>query len=109
MFSYSYDISTVMEILNQYSEHELSIEEAKIQLPEKEVTIELPKEFADKLNPIAMKVGEQFKLYGIRAKINFRCLLKCLAYRNRKKTVGEEEFKEFLELANFMNFDFNQI
>jgi hypothetical protein len=56
-----------------------------------------------------MKVGEQFKLYGIWAKINFRCLLKCLAYRNDKETVTEEEFKEFLELADFMNFDFNPL
>jgi hypothetical protein len=40
--------------------------------------IDLPKGITDRLNPIAMKIGEQFQLYGIRAKINFRCLLKCL-------------------------------
>lgn len=54
-----------------------------------------------------MKIGEQFQLYGIRAKINFRCLLKCLAYRNGRETVGEGVFKEFLELADFMNFEYN--
>jgi hypothetical protein len=54
-----------------------------------------------------MSVGEQFQLYGIRAKINFRCLLKCLAYRNESKTITEGEFKEFLELANFMNSKLN--
>jgi len=63
----------------------------------------------NRLNPIAMKIGEQYDLYGIRAKINFRCLLKCLAYRNGKKTVGEAEFQEFLELADFMNFEYNPI
>jgi hypothetical protein len=109
IFSYSYNTSTIMEILNNYSEHGLSIGEAKIQLPDREIKIELPREIADNLNPIAMKVGEQFQLYGIRAKINFRCLLKCLAYRNGKKTVTDEEFKEFLGLADFMNFDFNPI
>jgi hypothetical protein len=56
-----------------------------------------------------MKIGEQFKLYGIRAKINFRSLLKALAYRNGKKTVSDVEFKEFLELADYMNLDFNII
>lgn len=75
-------------------------------MPRKEVVIELPKGVADKLNPIAMKIGEQFKLYGLRAKINFRYLLKCLAYRNRKKAVMDEEF---LELADFTNLDLNPI
>jgi hypothetical protein len=67
------------------------------------------KAVADKLNPIAMRIDEQFKLYGLRAKINFKCLLKCLAYRNNRKTVTDEEFKEFLELADFMNLDLNPI
>jgi hypothetical protein len=56
-----------------------------------------------------MKIGEQFKLYGIRAKINFRSLLKALAYRNGEKAVSDVEFKEFLELADYMNLDFNII
>lgn len=34
---------------------------------------------------------------------------KCLAYRNNEKTVTEAVFKEFLELADFMNFDFNPL
>jgi len=109
IFSYSYNSSTIMEILNNYSEHGLSIGEAKIQLPDKEVDIKLPKEIADKLNPIAMKIGEQFQLYGIRAKINFRCLLKCLAYRSGTKTVTDVGLREFLELVDFMNFNFNPI
>jgi hypothetical protein len=107
IFSYSYNISTIVKILNHYSEHGLSNGKANFKLPRKEVEIELPKEIADKLNPIAMKVGEQFKVYGIRAKINFRTLLKALAYRNGRKVVTEAEFQEFLELADFMNVDFN--
>ena len=67
------------------------------------------KEIADKLNPIAMKIGEQFKLYGIRAKVNLRSLLKALALRNGKFVVSENEFRELLELADYMNFDFNPI
>jgi hypothetical protein len=109
LFSYSYNLSTVMEILNHYSEHGLNVDDVKLQLPKKEIDIELSKEMADKLNPISMKVGEQFELYGIRAKINFRSLLKVLAYRNGRKAVSDAEFKEFLELADYMNFDFNII
>ncbi|MEM5867748.1 MAG: hypothetical protein QXG39_07500 [Candidatus Aenigmatarchaeota archaeon] len=109
IFSYSYSLSTVMEILNNYSLHGLNSESIKLNLPEKEVDIELPKEIADKLNPIAVKIGEQFDLYGIRAKINFRSLLKALAYRNQRNVVSEAEFKEFLELTDFMNFRFNPL
>jgi hypothetical protein len=108
VFSYSYSQSTVMEILHRYSEHGLEMQKSKFKPPSKEVNVELPKEIADRLDPIATRIGEQFCLYGIRAKINFRCLLKCLAYRNgKKKTVTESEFKEFLLLADFMNFNYN--
>ena len=109
IFSYSYSISTVTKILDYYSEHGLKPRDAKTKLPKRQVDIKLPKEIADRLNPIAMKIGEQFRLYGLRAKINFRCLLKCLAYRSGRKAVTEEEFHEFLELADFMNFDFNPL
>ena len=109
VFSYSYSISTVTEILSYYSEHGLNLEGAEVKLPEKEVDIKLPKKIAEELNPIAMAIGKQFELYGFRAKINFRSLLKCLAYRNGRNVVSEDDFKEFLELADFMNFDFNPI
>jgi len=109
LFSYSYSISTIMEILNRYSEHGLDLGNVKLQFPKKEIDIELSKEIADTLNPIAMKIGEQFELYGIRAKINLRSLLKTLAFRNGRKTVTEAEFQEFLELADYMNFDYNTI
>ena len=66
-------------------------------------------ESIDKLDSVAMKIWEQFRLYGFRAKINFRNLLKCLAVRNSRDTVSEAEFTEFLELADYMNFKYNPI
>jgi hypothetical protein len=81
----------------------------KIKLPRRVVDIKLSKELAGKLDPVAKRVGEVYNGYGIRAKINFRCLLKCLAYRNGRKEVTEEEFHEFMELADYMNLDFKQI
>jgi hypothetical protein len=109
LFSYSYSISTITEILNAYSEHGLTIKNLKVKLPKGKKDIRLPKEIADKIDPIAMKIGEQFRLYGLRAKINFRSLLKALAFRNKRKMVSEEEFREFLELAGYMNSDFNPL
>jgi hypothetical protein len=109
VFTYSYSLSTVMEILNRYSSQGLSLKNVKVKLPKKGVAIRLPKEIADKLNPLAMRIGEQFRLYGFRAKINFRCLLKCLAYRNSRRVVDDDDFREFLKLADYMNFQYNTI
>jgi hypothetical protein len=109
IFSYSYSLSNVIEILNSYSEHGIISNKEKLKLPSKTVDIELSKTIADELNPIAVRVGKEFDLYGFRAKINFRCLLKCLAYRNSNDFVAEEEFREFLELADYMNFSYNCI
>lgn len=109
IFSYSYSISSVADILDSYSTNGLCIETASIKLPKTEIDIHLPREIADKLNPISIRVADQFRLYGFRAKINFRSLLKCLAYRNNRKIVTDKEFQEFLELANYMNFNVNPI
>ena len=109
LFSYSYNISTITEILNSYSKHGLSFRNVKVKLPTRQVNIDLPREIANRIDPIAMKIGEQFRLYGLRAKINFRSLLKCLAYRNQRKIVADADFQEFLELADHMNFDYNPI
>lgn len=109
MFCYSYDFSTIYKILDYYSEHGLNDRYVKMKFPKKQVKIELSEEMAKKLNPIAVKIGEQLKLYGLRAKINLRSLLKCLAFRNGKRIVGEQEFNELLELADYMNFEFNPV
>jgi hypothetical protein len=81
-----------------------------LKLPGKrKVKVELSAEIADRLDPVAMRIGEQHGLYGFRAKINFRNLLKCLAYRNGHSVVTESDFQEFIELADFMNSDYHKI
>ena len=109
VFTFSYSISTIVEILNRYVEHCRDVDEVKLEIPEAEVEIKLPQKIAEKLNPLAMKIGEQLSLYGIRAKNNLISLLKALAYRNGRDAVTDFEFKELLELADYMNFDFNPI
>jgi hypothetical protein len=104
VFSYSYSLSSIVKILSYYSGHGLKTANIRFQMPKREIDIELPVEIAERLNPIATKIGEQFGVYGIRAKINFRSLLKCLAYRNARKAVTDTEYGEFLELADYMNF-----
>jgi hypothetical protein len=109
IFSYSYSMSTVVEILSSYSRHGLIDQPIDFQLPTEEVDIDLPSNIADKLDSIAMKIGEQFQLHGIRAKINLRSLIKALAYRNGRKIVTEREYSELVELADYMNFNYNPL
>ena len=111
VFSYSYSKDSVDSILDRYSEHGLGGESNKIliKLPKKPVKVELPVEIADRLNPIAKDVGREYNLYGFRAKINFRCLLKCLSVRNKQREVSDVEFEEFLSLSEYLNFSYNSI
>lgn len=105
LFSYSYPMSVIYRILDHYSDKGLEEMDIRIKIPKSEVSVELPKEIADRLNPIAMRIGHQMNLYGIRAKINFRCLLKTLALRNNSKVVTDKEFEELLELSDYMNLE----
>jgi hypothetical protein len=109
IFSYSYSMSTVAEILSSYSKRGAFTNSMKLPLPKNNVHIELPEEIADELTPIAVRIGEQFQIYGVRAKINLRSLIKCLAYRNNRRTVTDQDFHELLELADYMNFNYNPL
>ena len=109
VFSYSYSLSTVIKILKSYSVSGLATEKKKLVFPKEPVDIKLPEKIADKLDPIATKIGEQYELYGIRAKINLRSLIKALTLRNGKTTVTEKEFQELLELSDYFNFNYNVI
>jgi hypothetical protein len=58
IFSYSYSMSTVVEILSSYSRHGLINDSVAFQLPNEEIDIRLTSDIADKLDSIAMKIGE---------------------------------------------------
>jgi hypothetical protein len=105
VFSYSYSDSAVTLILHYYSTHGVTFENVNVKLPRRRVNVTLPETFADQLDPIAIDIGKQYCRYGLRAKINFRCLLKCLAYRNGRRIVTDGDVHEFLELVEYMNFD----
>ena len=113
IFTYSYSEESVDSILERYSLHPYEggdkPEKVKLTVPKRKVEVELSKELGDRLSPIAKEIGRRYEAYGIRAKINLRCLLKCLAYRNDRREVSEADFEELLELVEFMNFDFTEV
>ncbi len=59
IFTYSYKPSTIMQILNSYSEHGLNIREVKVKFPNKRINIELSEEIADRIDPIAIRIGKK--------------------------------------------------
>jgi hypothetical protein len=108
-FSYSYSLSTVAKILSHYSTQGYTPQQIKVNLPDHTVNIELPSSIADKLDTYAVMIGHQCDLYGLRAKVNLRAILKALAYRNGRDTVTDFEFQEFMELADFMNYKYKEV
>jgi hypothetical protein len=62
------DLITLLSKSTKSARYGLGNEKAHFQLPREDVDMELHKQIVDKLDPIAMKVGEQFQLCGIRAK-----------------------------------------
>jgi hypothetical protein len=113
VISYSYDDATIQRIMKYYSEHGYGNKgkpkKIKFKVPAREIDVDLPVEIAEKLTPVAMKIGKIYSNYGIRAKVNFRCLLKCIAWLNRRTVVNEDDFDEFLHLARFMNLEYHPI
>ncbi|MCJ7631780.1 hypothetical protein MUP77_05200 [Candidatus Bathyarchaeota archaeon] len=56
IFSHSYNTSTIVEILNHYSEHDLVIDEVEFPLPKIKVDIELPKKVARALSSHGIEI-----------------------------------------------------
>jgi hypothetical protein len=109
VFSYSYHESTITEILGTYSKKGITLKPIKMKIPRRHVAITLSKGIADQLDPTARRIGQSFNLYGFRAKINFRSLLKAIAYRNSRREVTVDDLQEFLQLADYMNLQFNPL
>ena len=109
MFSYSYDLSTVHAILQSYSRGGLINRSKTMEFPKENVDVTLDPQIADKLDPLAVRIGDDFGIYGIRAKINLRSLLKALAYLNGRVAVQMADFDELLRLVDYMNFKYNPL
>jgi hypothetical protein len=84
-------------------------ETIELSFPSESVDVALPEDIARDLVPIGMKIGQSMQLYGFRFFLNSKTLLKALAVMKSKKEVTGEELKEFMELANHFNWEFNPI
>jgi len=110
LFTYSYPISLVTRIFESLiGDKSTVIEPVPLNFPNGSVDIDIPREIAEKLIPISVKIGESMRLHGFRFFLNARALLKALALMKGKRMVSDEEFNEFLELSRFLNWDFNPI
>lgn len=109
IFSYSYPISLVTQIFRYYTENHYIVTERRLNLPENDVDVVLPAEIAQRLDPIAIAIGQAMQTYGIRAKINLRSFIKALALKEGRKKVTEKDFERLIYLANWLNLNFNPV
>ena len=110
LFSYSYPISIVQRIFDSLMNDKSGVGESiELSFPSEPVDVVLPEDITRDLIPISMKIGQSMQLYGFRFFLNSKTLLKALALMKGKKEVTREELKEFMELANHFNWEFNPI
>lgn len=110
LFSYSYPISLVYRIFESLMGDKSAVgEHVKLKFPSRPKEVTLPKNIAEELVPISMKVGESMQIYGFRFFLNTKTMLKALALMHGRSTVTKADLKTFLELSTFLNANFNPI
>jgi len=109
IFSYSYPLDVVRKIFEFYSVNPPQFAPVKLKIPNREVDVHLPREIADKLDPLATAIGQKLGLYGFRCKVNFRSLLKAFALRNGRREVEPEDLENLYRKSRWFNLDLNPI
>jgi len=110
LFSYSYPISVVCRIFESLMDNKSAVDErARLKFPPQPKDVLLPKNIAEKLVPVSMKIGESMKIYGFRFFLNSKALLKSLALMNGRTAVTQADYDAFLNLSTYFNAEFNPI
>jgi hypothetical protein len=108
--TYDYSFPTRLSILD-YIEQQKHLKERleRLNIPKKEVDIELPTGIAKKLEPYSILLSNAHELYGFRMQKQFQTLMKSIAYLQGDSVVQEKHFEKFNELTKFINFDYTKI
>lgn len=109
-FSYDYPINlvkTIFEIIEGSSSSSNKISIPKIIKSHKK--IENEPELFKNFEMVSMKLGMQYKAYGIRGQTNLQRLAKANALLNSRTKVNKEDIDKILYLSNWINYDYNSI
>ncbi|MHA1865009.1 MAG: hypothetical protein ACTSWZ_00760 [Candidatus Heimdallarchaeaceae archaeon] len=114
-FSYDYPLNKVHKIfrlIEEFDMRKIWIEEQKVIIPkiyQKEKEVKVYPEHLKEFEIFAVKLGEQYQGFGIRALTNFRRLLKANALLNKRTETTEEDVMKVMKLTKWINFEFNPL
>lgn len=113
--SYTYSVSTQVEILN-FIKEEKHLRETlhKLKLPKRPKKIILPRDMADRIEPYAHLLAgtystKFYKLYGFRYQRQLQTLAKAIALCAEKNEVDDECIQKLEEMLDFINLNFTRI
>ena len=78
-------------------------------LPEKKVNVVLPREFANQLEKITLKISKENNLTGFRLQRQLQVMALSNALANKKTMVDQSDVDVVKQIAHFINFNFTQI
>lgn len=105
-FSYCYGMGTVSKVFESILELDYVRERGiKLDIPEKDVVIELPKKFARTILPSTTAIARAQQTYGFRLQKQFQALLQASALESHRKTVNKTDVERVLRLMDWVNFD----
>lgn len=109
--SYEYGASSVYDIMQSIANREYRGEAdfSNLELPDKNVSMVLPEEIAQKIAALAPQIVDAEKLYGFRLQKQLQVLCMASALFNKRTTVQELDFEIIKQLSDFINLKYKQI
>lgn len=107
-FSYDYPISKVHKIL-EFIENEGQGGEVALKTIKRSVEVPPNPTLFKSMEIISLKLGQQYSGYGFRVQEQLQRLAKARAVLKGRKELKAEDINAVIELANYMNFDFNPL
>jgi hypothetical protein len=105
-FSYSYSMESVKKVFDYILGLDF-LEERNIELkmPKQDVSIRLPRKYAQEILPSTATIAQAQETYGFRLQKQFQALLQASALEEDRTSVNSRDVERVLHLMNWVNFD----
>ena len=109
--SYSYTVDTIGKIYQSILDHQYRQEKpVDPKLPNTDVAVYLPRQFAEAIKPYSMLAAQAEELYGFRIQKQFQTLMMGAALFNGRQTVTEDDYDLIVKLIpKYFNTNCNPV
>ena len=108
--SYCYDKAVIAEILEYINNREhVNEKNSSIKIPKEDIEVALNPILARKFNPIVLSISQKVGTYGFRLLRQLQTLAMAKAVYEGRDKVIEDDIRRIIELAAWINLDFNPI